>query len=412
MLAALHRDGEVLVEVHADAGTRVRARLDDAELHHFSSEFLTAGQPGGPGRLARVAAPTSTGYVPPPYPQDRLDDLVRIARQHPGELVDCSVGTPVDPMPQVALDALIDAAPRSTGVSVHDRLGRLREAAGAWIGRRFGVAIAAEAVVACIGTKEVVAGLPRMLSLRDPGRDTVLYPAVSYPTYAMGAELAGLRAVPIPVDDHWRLDLTAIDPDDARRALLLWLNDPSNPTGVTASPERLAAAVDWGRDHGIIVASDECYAEFTYDESGAGADPVTALSSGADGVLAVHSLSKRSNMAGLRAGFVAGDRELVRYLGEVRKHSGLMTPAPIQAAAAAAWATTSTSRCNVSGTRAAAPRCSRPWNVSGSSTTAGRRRSTSGCVRPRPRPARVIPARDGVGDRPPAGRGRHRGRPG
>jgi aspartate/methionine/tyrosine aminotransferase len=283
-----------------------------------------------------VAAPTSTGYVPPPYPQDRLDDLRRIAGAQPGGAVDCSVGTPVDPMPQAALDALIAAAPGSTGYPLTIGSGALRTAAASWIGRRFGVAIEADAVIACIGTKELVAGLPRMLSLRDPSRDTVLYPAVSYPTYAMGAELAGLRAVPVPVDERWQLDLGAVDPEDAGRTLLLWLNDPSNPTGVTASPDRLADAVEWGRDRGMIVASDECYAEFTYDDAGVGADPVTALSSGAQGVLAVHSLSKRSNMAGLRAGFVAGDDELVRYLGELRKHSGFMTPAPIQAAAAAA----------------------------------------------------------------------------
>jgi aspartate/methionine/tyrosine aminotransferase len=152
----------------------------------------------------------------------------------------------------------------------------------------------------------------------------------------MGAELAGLRAVPVPVDDAWRLELGAVDPDDAARALVLWLNDPSNPTGATASTDEMRAAVAWARDHGAIVASDECYAEFTFDESGAPAEPVTALDAGTDGVLAVHSLSKRSNMAGLRAGFVAGDRSLVGYLGEVRKHGGFMVPSPVQAAAAAA----------------------------------------------------------------------------
>jgi aspartate/methionine/tyrosine aminotransferase len=98
----------------------------------------------------------------------------------------------------------------------------------------------------------------------------------------------------------------------------------------------MVVAVEWARARGVLVASDECYAEFTYDVDGRPAAPVTALSAGAEGVLAVHSLSKRSNMAGLRAGFVAGDRELVGYLGEVRKHGGLMMPAPVQAAAAAA----------------------------------------------------------------------------
>ncbi len=191
-------------------------------------------------------------------------------------------------------------------------------------------------MVACIGTKELVASLPRVLSLRDPSRDTVLYPAAAYPTYEMGALLAGLRPVRVPVDDGWHLDLARVDPADAERALVLWCNEPSNPTGVAASPEQMIAAVEWARARGIVVASDECYAEFTYDETGAPAAPVTALQADNRGVLAVHSLSKRSNMAGLRAGFVAGDRDLVRYLGEVRKHGGLMTPAPVQAAAAAA----------------------------------------------------------------------------
>jgi aspartate/methionine/tyrosine aminotransferase len=198
------------------------------------------------------------------------------------------------------------------------------------------VTVTPEQIVACVGTKELVASLPRALSLRDPTRDTVLYPGVAYPTYAMGATLAGLRAVPVPVDRDWRLDLDGVDATDAARALVLWLNDPANPTGAGNDRAGMTAAVAWARERGIIVASDECYAEFTYDASGRPAPPVTALAAALDGVLAVHSLSKRSNMAGLRAGFVAGDADLVSYLGEIRKHGGLMTPAPVQAAAAAA----------------------------------------------------------------------------
>jgi succinyldiaminopimelate transaminase len=251
-------------------------------------------------------------------------------------MIDASVGTPVDPMPEVAVRALVDAAPGATGYPATIGSPGLREAASGWIDRRFGCAVTPNEVVACIGTKELVASLPHVLSRRDPSRDTVLYPAAAYPTYEMGALLAGLRAVPVPVDRAWHLDLSRVDPDDAERALVLWCNDPSNPTGVAATPEQMRAAVDWARVRGIIVASDECYAEFTYDDTGAPAPPVTALLAGSDGVLAVHSLSKRSNMAGLRAGFVAGDPELVGYLGEFRKHGGLMTPAPVQAAAAAA----------------------------------------------------------------------------
>jgi succinyldiaminopimelate transaminase len=275
-------------------------------------------------------------FVPPPYPHDRLGPVRATAAAVPGGMVDASVGTPVDPMPAVALDALVAAAPHATGYPATIGSPGLREAAVGWIERRFGCALTPDDVVACIGTKEIVASLPRALSLRDPSRDTVLSPAVAYPTYEMGALLAGLRAVPVPVDDEWHLDLDRIAPDDAARALVLWLNDPSNPTGAVASPKGMVEAVEWARSRGIIVASDECYAEFTYDADGRPASPVTALGAGADGVLAVHSLSKRSNMAGLRAGFVAGDRGLVTYLGEVRKHGGLMMPAPVQAAAAAA----------------------------------------------------------------------------
>ena len=276
------------------------------------------------------------GFVPPPYPHDRLDALKEVAAAAPGGLVDCSVGTPVDPMPDVAVRALIDAAAAATGYPATIGSVAYRAAAAAWIERRFGCSVTPDQIVACVGTKELVASLPRALSLRDPSRDIVLYPAASYPTYAMGATLAGLQAVPVPVDDHWHLDLQAVSDADAARALVVWLNDPSNPTGVTASPSEMLAAVTWARERGIIVASDECYAEFTYDDDGAPAPPVTALAAGNDRVLAVHSLSKRSNMAGVRAGFVAGDHELVTYLGEVRKHGGLMTPAPVQAAAAAA----------------------------------------------------------------------------
>jgi succinyldiaminopimelate transaminase len=279
-------------------------------------------------------------FIPPPYPHDRLGPIRARAAEVPGGMIDASVGTPVDPMPAVVLDALTAAAPAGTGYPATIGSPAFREAAVGWLQRRFGCALTVDDVIACIGTKEVVASLPRFLSLRNPARDTVLYPAVAYPTYEMGALLAGLRAVPVPVDDDWHLDLDRVDPADAERALLLWLNDPSNPTGAVATPRGMVDAVEWARARGIVVASDECYAEFTYDADGAPTAPVTALASssngGADGVLVVHSLSKRSNMAGLRAGFIAGDRALVTYLGEMRKHGGLMVPSPIQAAAAAA----------------------------------------------------------------------------
>ncbi len=207
-------------------------------------------------------------FVPPPYPHDRLGPNRATAAAVPGGILDASVGTPVDPMPDVVLDALAQAAPGATGYPATIGSPGFREAAVGWVERRFGSALTPDDVIACIGTKEAVASLPRMLSLRDPSRDTVLYPAVAYPTYEMGALLAGLRAVPVPVDDEWHLDLGRVDPADADRALVLWLNDPSNPTGAVATPQGMLDAVEWARARGIVVASDECYAEFTYDADG------------------------------------------------------------------------------------------------------------------------------------------------
>jgi aspartate/methionine/tyrosine aminotransferase len=195
--------------------------------------------------------------------------------------------------------------------------------------RRFGVAADVGQVAACVGTKELVTGLPHLLRLRRPDLDTVLFPSCSYPSYAMGATLAGCRAVPVAVDDEWRVDLSSIAPDDASRALCLWVNTPGNPTGAL---DDLAQAAAWGRDHNVPVFSDECYAEFTWQGR-----PRTILEHGSIGVVAVHSLSKRSNLAGARAGFYAGDPTLVHYLSEVRKHMGLMVPGPVQAGAAVAW---------------------------------------------------------------------------
>ncbi len=209
----------------------------------------------------------------------------------------------------------------------------MREAAAGWLQRRFALAaVAPSSVAACVGTKEFVASVPQLLRLRDPERDTVLYPAVSYPTYAMGAELAGCRAVPVPAAAGrlGGLQLDAVDPSDVARALVVWSNSPSNPTGGLGD---LGAEAAWARAHGVPLFSDECYAEFTWD-----GPPRSVLQHGSDGVIAVHSLSKRSNLAGVRVGFYAGDAELVEFLRAVRQHAGLMVPGPAQAAGVAALA--------------------------------------------------------------------------
>jgi succinyldiaminopimelate transaminase len=263
----------------------------------------------------------SAGFEPPPYPYDRLDDLRKAADSLPGGCVDLAIGTPCDPPPAAVVEALASSGvergyPPSVGSVA------LREAAARWLARRFGATVDPAQVAACIGTKEMVAGVPHWLRLRTPGRDTVLYPQISYPTYAMGATLAGCRAVP-----YGRLD--EIDAADAARALCLWVNSPANPTGEVGD---LVGAAAWGREHGVPVFSDECYVEFTWDGPGR-----TILTEGTEGVVALHSLSKRSNLAGVRVGFYAGDAALVHYLSEVRKHAGFMVPGPVQAAAVVAF---------------------------------------------------------------------------
>jgi succinyldiaminopimelate transaminase len=274
------------------------------------------------GRAPSPSAGVPAPFEPPPYPYDRLDDLRKVADELPGGCVDLSIGTPCDPPPPAVVEALAQSNaergyPPSVGSAAY------REAAAGWLDRRFGAGVDPAQVAACVGTKELVAGIPHWLRLRTPDRDTVLYPEVSYPSYAMGATLARCRAVPYA-------SLDAIDPADAARALCLWVNSPANPSGEL---DDLPAAAAWGREWGVPVLSDECYIEFTWDGPGR-----TILSSGAEGVLAVHSLSKRSNFAGARVGFYAGDAALVRYLSEVRKHAGFMVPGPVQAAGAVAYA--------------------------------------------------------------------------
>ncbi len=272
------------------------------------------------------------GFVPPPYPYDRLDELRAVADGFDGGCVNLSVGAPSDPPPHEVVAAL-SASDSERGYPASVGSPAYREAALEWLARRFGIDAAGAAVAACVGTKELVASVPHYLRLRDPSRDTVLYPAVSYPTYAMGATLAGCRAVPVPLDHQWRIDLDAVAADDIARSLCLWVNSPGNPTGAI---DDLAAAAQWGRGHNIPVFSDECYIEFIWDEAARTAE-ASVLSTGPEGVVAVHSLSKRSNLAGMRAGFYAGDPDLIGYLSEVRKHAGMLVPGPVQAASVAAF---------------------------------------------------------------------------
>ena len=272
------------------------------------------------------AARRSVSARLPDFPWDTIAGAKARAAAHPDGIVDLSVGTPVDPVDPLIRDALADGAefpgyPTTVGTTA------LREAAAAALARRYGIGGVDESgILPVIGTKEAISGLAGTLGLG--AGDTVVIPEVAYPTYEVSALLAGAAAV--------RADSTVQLGPSA--PALLFLNSPSNPTGRVLGVDHLRKVVEWARDRGTIVVSDECYLGLSWDvEAPSVLDPRV---SGGDhtGLLAVHSLSKISNLASYRAGFFAGDPALIAELLAVRKHAGLMVPYPIQVAMTAALA--------------------------------------------------------------------------
>lgn len=258
------------------------------------------------------------------FPWDTLADVTALARSHPDGIVDLSVGTPVDPVAQLIREALA-AASAAPGYPTTAGTPALRASAAAALNRRCDVTgLPEDAVLPVIGTKELIAWLPTLLGL-GPG-DFVVVPELAYPTYDVGAQLAGAQVL--------RADsLTQLGPQSPA---LVYLNSPSNPTGKVLGVEHLRKVVAWARERGVLIASDECYIGLGWD-----VEPVSVLHPAVSdgdhsGLLAVHSLSKSSSLAGYRAGFVAGDPVVVAELLAVRKHAGMMVPTPVQAAMVAA----------------------------------------------------------------------------
>ena len=267
----------------------------------------------------------------PEYPWDELGPIAQKARSFPGGVVDLSIGTPVDPVPEVIQDALRGAA-NAPGYPLTAGTPELRAAAAGWLARSLDVHVDPVSVLPVIGTKEFIAWLPTMLGLGPA--DTVIYPSLAYPTYDIGARLAGAASAAVDVAAPAG-QLGGLDSAPAS-SRLLWVNSPSNPTGRVLSAATLRDAVAWARSRGAVLASDECYIELGWD-----AAPVSVLHESVrgdslDGVLAVFSLSKRSNLAGYRAGFVTGDPALMKDLLLVGRQAGMIVPGPVQAAMIAA----------------------------------------------------------------------------
>ena len=277
------------------------------------------------------------GLSLPDYPWEALAPYIETASKHPGGVINLSIGTPVDPTPGIIREALARAADAPGYPTTHGTAA-LREAISSWFERRRSVpGLDPADIMPTVGSKELVAWLPTLLGL-GPG-DVVVRPTVAYPTYDVGAFLAG--ATPVAADD-----LSALPAEVRARVRLVWVNSPANPTGSVLAADALKAIVDDARALGAVVASDECYAELGWGpwDSARGGTPVPSVldprvSGGSnDHLLAVYSLSKQSNLAGYRAAFVAGDSAIMANLVNSRKHAGMIVPYPVQEAMRAALA--------------------------------------------------------------------------
>ncbi|MGA7203491.1 MAG: succinyldiaminopimelate transaminase [Specibacter sp.] len=286
--------------------------------------------------MAPTLAPQNSNRPPfglqlPEYPWDAMAPYQAMAAKHPDGVVNLSIGTPVDPTPALIQEALVAAADAPGYPTTHGTPA-LRQAIVDWFARRRNVpGLNPDDVMPTVGSKELVAWLPMLLGLG--AGDVVVRPTVAYPTYDMGAVFAGATAIAAD-------NLDELDADTRARVRLVWVNSPGNPTGIVRDVASLRELVRQARELGAVVASDECYGELGWGpwDPENGGEPVPSIldprvSGGStDGLLAVYSLSKQSNVAGYRAAFVAGDSAIMANLVNSRKHAGMIVPYPVQEA--------------------------------------------------------------------------------
>ena len=273
-----------------------------------------------------------------PYPMAQLQQRKAELRAKGTELFDFGTGDPIEPTPAFIREAAAAAIPEISQYPSVRGSDELREAAAAYLKRRFAVQLDPQRnIIPSAGSKEAIFHLP--LAFLDPGseRNTVIFGAPAYPVYNNGTLFAGGRVHSITLNaaTGFRLDLTALPNEVLRRTCIAWFNYPHNPTGACVDERYLAEQLACCREHGIIAASDECYTDLWFDDRSP--PPPSMLQCGTDGVLVFQSCSKRSGMTGYRSGFVAGDPTLIAEYLRWRANFGVGSQVFVDAAAAAAW---------------------------------------------------------------------------
>jgi acetylornithine aminotransferase len=264
-----------------------------------------------------------------------LDERRRALAAEGKRLFDFGLGDPREPTPPFIRETLVRALPAVSQYPSAFGTAALRRAAAGYLARRFGVTVDPESqVLACAGAKEAIFHLPLAFAGGDPARRKVVMPDPGYPTYDVGARLAGLEPVKVPLTASRRF---LLEPEDLgertlRETLVFWLSYPHNPTGAVAPRDYLRRVADAARRYGFVVASDECYADVYFGEP-----PASMLEVATENVVAIHSCSKRSGMTGYRSGFLAGDRDVIAVLRSLRSHPGVASAEFVPAAATAAW---------------------------------------------------------------------------
>lgn len=251
-------------------------------------------------------------------------------------IFDFGLGDPREPTAQPIREALVAGLRETMSYPKAAGLPELRSAIAGWLVRRFGVELDPEhEIVPTYGAKEAIFSLAQIVVDRAGGRDLVVVTEPGYPVAERGARFAGAEVLALPLHEAnaFLPDLDAVPPSVWRRAAIVWVNYPNNPTGATAPQAVFESLADLADEHGFLLASDEAYSELWFDEPPCSALQVERRAN----VVAVSSLSKRSSMTGFRSGFVAGSAEAIDALKLFRPTIGTAPQEFVQRAAIVAW---------------------------------------------------------------------------